>query len=542
MPAVDRRLLRHTRSTRALMLLSVVIGTAQAVLILLQASLLAGIIADAFLGGLAIDGLRGPLAVLAATLLGRAALAWVAEVVAQRCSAAVKSELRMRFLDKIVALGPRWLTGERSGELTTLATRGIDALDDYFARYLPQLVLVGIVPLVVAARMLAADWLSAVIVVVTLPLIPVFMVLVGLTTKAATARQWETIQTLAHHFLDVLAGIGTLKVFGRSRAQVETIRRLADRQRRTTLATLRIAFLSSLVLELVATLSVALVAVSVGLRLVDGRLDLETALLVLILAPEAYLPLRLLGTHYHAGAEGLAAADQLITVIEQATPEPGHEPADPTAGITLRGVTVQGREEAAGPGALDDVSLVIAPGRVTGIVGPSGGGKSTLLGLLLGTVRPDRGQVLAGSIDLAGADLERWRQNVAWLSQDPTLFAGTVADNIELGASSDEAAVRRAAHAARVDVPLDLVLGERGAGVSAGQRRRIALARAILRDAPLLLLDEPTESVDPATEQALLESLPAAFAGRTVVLVTHRPALLELCDHVVQLDRTAVAA
>jgi len=475
MPAVDRRLLRHTRSTRAMMLLSVVIGTAQAALILLQAALLARIIAEAFLGGLDLDGLRGPLAVLAATLLGRAALAWVAEVVAQRCSAAVKSELRMRFLDKIVALGPRWLTGERSGELTTLATRGIDALDDYFSRYLPQLVLVGIVPLVVAARMLAADWLSAVIVVVTLPLIPVFMVLVGLTTKAATARQWETIQTLAHHFLDVLAGIGTLKVFGRSRAQVETIRRLADRQRRTTLATLRIAFLSSLVLE-------------------------------------------------------------------QATPEPGHEPADPTAGLTLRGVTVRGREEAAGPGALDDVSLVIAPGRVTGIVGPSGGGKSTLLGLLLGTVRPDRGQVLAGSIDLADADLERWRQNVAWLSQDPTLFAGTVADNIELGASSDDVAVRRAAQAARVDVPLDLVLGERGAGVSAGQRRRIALARAILRDAPLLLLDEPTESVDPATEQALLESLPAAFAGRTVVLVTHRPALLELCDHVVHLDRTAVAA
>ena len=537
MPAVDRRLLRHTRSTRTFLVLSAVIGTAQAVLILLQAWLLATIITDAFLGGLELDRLRSPLAALAATLLGRAALSWVAEVVAQRCSAAVKSELRMQFLDKIVALGPRWLTGERSGELTTLATRGIDALDDYFSKYLPQLVLVGVVPLVVAARMLTADWLSAVIVVVTLPLIPIFMVLVGLTTKTATARQWATLQALAQHFLDVLAGIGTLKVFGRSRAQVETIRRLADRQRRTTLATLRIAFLSSLVLELVATLSVALVAVSVGLRLVDGRLDLKTALLVLILAPEAYLPLRLLGTHYHASAEGLAAADELFEVIEQDTPANGNQVADPTGGIVLRDVTVRSRET----NPLDDVSAVISPGRVTGVVGPSGGGKSTLLGLLLGTIRPDRGQVFASGIDLASADLEQWRSNVAWMGQHPVLFAGTVADNISLGTLTDELAVRRAAATARVDVPLDLLLGERGEGVSAGQRRRIALARAILRDAPLLLLDEPTESVDPDTEHALLESLPDAFAGRTVVLVTHRPALLELCDHVIHLDRTAVA-
>ncbi|TCC24809.1 thiol reductant ABC exporter subunit CydD [Kribbella speibonae] len=547
MPAVDGRLLRHTRGTRIFLVLSAVTGAAQAVLIPLQAWLLAGIITDAFLGGLDLDRLRGRVIALAATLIGRAALSWIAEVVAQRCSAAVKSELRLRFLDKIVASGPRWLTGKRSGELTTLATRGIDALDDYFSRYLPQLVLVGVVPLVVAARMLTADWLSAVIVIVTLPLIPIFMVLVGLTTKAATARQWATLQTLAHHFLDVLAGIGTLKVFGRSRAQVETIRRLADRQRRTTLATLRIAFLSSLVLELVATLSVALVAVSVGLRLVDGRLPLETALLVLILAPEAYLPLRLLGAHYHASAEGLAAADELFEVIEQVIPEPGHEVADPAAPIVLRDVTVHSRD--AGEPAIDNLTLTIPPGVVTGIVGPSGGGKSTLLGLLLGTIRPDRGQVLAGGIDLAEADLLRWRQSVAWLSQDPSLFAGTVADNIKLGATptgrlsggpGSDLAVRRAARSARVDVPLDLMLGERGGGVSAGQRRRIALARAILRDAPLLLLDEPTESVDPATEQALLESLPHAFAGRTVVLVTHRPALLELCDQVIRLDRTAV--
>ncbi|MEU4191711.1 thiol reductant ABC exporter subunit CydD [Kribbella sp. NPDC026611] len=546
MPAVDRRLLQHTRGTRVFLVLSAVIGTAQAVLILLQAWLLADIIADAFLGGLDLHRLRGPVSALAAALLGRAALTWVAELVAQRCSATVKSELRMRFLEQIVALGPRWLTGERSGELTTLATRGIDALDDYFSRYLPQLVLVGVVPLVVAARMATADWLSAVIVVVTLPLIPIFMVLVGLTTKAATARQWATLQHLAHHFLDVLGGLGTLKVFGRSRAQVETIRRLADRQRRTTLATLRIAFLSSLVLELVATLSVALVAVSVGLRLVEGRLDLRTALLVLILAPEAYLPLRLLGAHYHASAEGLAAADQLFEVIDQHAPADRRQTtrlttADPAGMLVVDHVTVHGRDT--DEPTLRNLTLEIPAGEVTGVVGPSGGGKSTLLGLLLGIVTPDQGKVLAGGIDLAGADLARWRRDIAWLPQDPVLFAGTVADNIRLGRPTvDDLAVRRAARSARVDVPLDLELGERGQGVSVGQRRRIALARVILRDARLLLLDEPTESVDPDTEQALLETLPSVFAGRTVVLVTHRPALLELCDHVIRLDRTTVPA
>jgi len=541
MPAVDPRLVRYARTTRLFIGLSALIGVAQAGLILAQAWLLAAVITDAVIGGAALGDLRGRLIALAGTLGGRAVLSWLAEVTAQRASAAVKSELRMRLLRKVVELGPRWLTGERSGELTTLATRGIDALDDYFSRYLPQLVLVCIVPLVVAARMLAADWLSALIVIVTLPLIPIFMVLVGLTTKKLVARQWATLQSLAHHFLDVLSGLGTLKAFNRSRAQVATIAAMADRQRTATLATLRIAFLSSLVLELLATLSVALVAVSVGLRLVDGRLDLQTALLVLILAPEAYLPLRLLGAHYHASAEGLAAADEVFAVLDQETPPVGTATARADGHIVLEDVTVTSADRD-GP-ALDHVSLTIPAGRVTGIVGPSGCGKSTVLNLVLGTLQPASGRIIADGIDLATVEPDSWRAQVAWLGQEPVLFAGPVEENIRLGRpSADDLAVRRAAHAAQVDVPLDLVLGERGNGVSAGQRRRIALARALLLEAPLLLLDEPTEGVDPATERALLESLPAVFTGRTVVLVTHRPALLSLCDHVIQLAAEAVPA
>ena len=534
MPAIDPRLLRYAKATRIFLALSVLIGAGQALVILAQAWLLASIITDAFLHGAGLAELGNRLILLAATLAGRAILAWLAEVAAHHSSAAVKSELRMRLMQQVVRLGPRWLTGERSTELTTLATRGIDALDDYFSRYLPQLVLVCFVPLVVAGRMFAADWLSATIVVVTLPLIPIFMILVGLTTKQLMSRQWAALQLLAHHFLDVLAGLGTLKAFGRSRAQVATIEKLADKQRKATLASLRIAFLSSLVLELLATLSVALVAVSVGLRLVDGRLDLQTALLVLILAPEAYLPLRLLGAHYHASAEGLGAAEQVFSVLDQDVPEAGTAKlaADRTIELDQLVVLSEDRDRP----ALDHFSLSVPAGQVTGIVGPSGCGKSTLLSVLLGFTRPDSGRVVVDGIDLATADLDHWRSQVAWLRQDPVLFTGTVFENIRLGRPyADDHAVRRAATAARVDVPLEMVIGERGNGLSAGQRRRIALARALLLDAPLLLLDEPTEGVDPETEHDLLSTLPTAFAGRTVVLVTHRAALLSLCDDVIDL-------
>jgi ATP-binding cassette, subfamily C, bacterial CydD len=541
MPAIDRRLLRYAKATRIFLTLSVVIGAGQAVVILAQAWLLAAIITDAFLHDAGLQDLSARLTMLAATLVTRAGLAWASELVAHHASAAVKSELRMRMLHQVVRLGPRWLTGERSGELSTLATRGIDALDDYFSRYLPQLVLVCFVPLVVAGRMFAADWLSATIVVVTLPLIPVFMILVGLTTKQLMSRQWATLQLLAHHFLDVLAGLGTLKAFGRSRAQVATIEKLANQQRKATMSSLRIAFLSSLVLELLATLSVALVAVSVGLRLVDGRLDLQTALLVLILAPEAYLPLRLLGAHYHASAEGLSAAEQVFAVLDQEISATGSGTLDAHGTIEVEQVVVTSADRE-GP-SLDGISLTIPAGQVTGIVGPSGCGKSTLLAVLLGFAELESGRVIVGGIDLATADLDGWRSQIAWLGQDPVLFAGTVFENIRLGRPyAGEHAVRRAAGAARVDVPLDKVLGERGNGLSAGQRRRVALARALLLDAPLLLLDEPTEGVDPDTEHDLLNSLPAAFAGRTVVLVTHRTALLGLCDQVIELAPVEVPA
>ncbi|WP_168221161.1 thiol reductant ABC exporter subunit CydD [Actinomadura sp. WMMA1423] len=544
MKPLDPRLLRHARTTRPFLAASVLLGTATAGLIIAQATLLAGMLTRAFLDGASPGDLRTPLLLLLAVVLGRALVAWLQEVAAHRSSAAVKSQLRGRLLARAVALGPRWLSGERSGELATLATRGIDALDDYFSRYLPQLVLAVIVPVAVGARILLGDWLSAVTIAATLPLIPVFAILVGLTTQRRMDRQWRTLSLLSAHFLDVVAGLPTLKIFGRARAQADRIREITGRHRRATMSTLRIAFLSALVLELLSTLSVALVAVSIGLRLVEGGLGLETALLVLILAPEAYLPLRQVGAQYHASVEGLTAAARIFEVLETPLPPAGTRrdvPAPDRATLRLDGVTVAypGRDAP----ALDDFSLTVHPGETVALVGPSGAGKSTVLAVLLGFVRPDSGRVLVDWDDLADLSPDAWRERIAWVPQRPHLFAGSVAANIRLGRpDASDAEVREAARAAgalefveALPSGFETPLGDRGAGLSAGQRQRIALARAFLRDAPLLLLDEPTSNLDSESEAAVLDAVRRLAASRTVILVAHRPALAAMADRIVPL-------
>ncbi|MGC9537020.1 thiol reductant ABC exporter subunit CydD [Streptomyces sp. UG1] len=540
MKPIDPRLLRYARATRLFLIAVVGLGAVGAVLVIAQAMLIAEAVVGAFQHGMSAAELRTPLLLLVAVAIGRAVVAWLTELAAHRASAAVKSELRGRLLERAAELGPGWLSGQRTGSLVALATRGVDALDDYFSRYLPQLGLAVVVPVAVLARIVTEDWVSAAIIVGTLPLIPIFMMLIGWATQSRMDRQWRLLSRLSGHFLDVVAGLPTLKVFGRAKAQAESIRRITGEYRRATMRTLRIAFISSFALELLSTLSVALVAVTIGMRLVHGEMHLYDGLVVLVLAPEAYLPLRQVGAQYHAAAEGLSAAEEIFEVLETPAPASGSATV-PTGAVTFDGVSVRYPGRCAD--AVSGASFTVEPGETVALVGPSGAGKSTLLNVLLGFVRPTDGRVLVGGADLAELDLQEWRSRIAWVPQRPHLYAGTIAENVRLARpDADDDAVRRALTDAGalefVDAlpeGVDTGLGEDGSGLSAGQRQRLALARAFLADRPVLLLDEPTAALDGATEAEVVDAVRRLAVGRTVLLVVHRPALLGVADRVVRL-------
>lgn len=545
---IDPRLLRRARATRGYLVAGVAVGSATAILTLGQAWLLSHSVADIFatgqLGtlGLAVGG-------LAAVFGLKALLTWANEWLAQRASAAVKSQLRR---DILAARIERPLDATSSGGLVTLITQGLDGLDGYFSKYLPQLLLAVTVPLVVGVAILSADLLSAVILAITLPLIPVFMALVGWTTEAITKRRWAVQTRLANHFADLIAGLPTLQVFGRARAQAEGLRRSETRHRSETMRTLRVSFLSALVLELLATLSVAVIAVTVGFRVVFGDLDLATALFVLILAPEAYLPVRQVGVHYHDAADGLAAVESAFALIDPpeaphaaGAPAPVAAPADgdaPGALLSVRELTHTYPGSSAV--ALRPVSFDVRPGEVVALAGPSGAGKTTLLNAVLGFLAPTGGLLLSGGAPLGR--LPAWREHLAFVGQEPGLVSGTVADNVRLGFphATDAAVADALRQAGAGDVPLDQRIGDDAEGVSAGERRRIAVARALLRvtlgRAKLLVLDEPTAGLDADTEAGLLRSLRGL--GVAALVVSHRPAVLAEADRVVRIGDAGAEA
>jgi thiol reductant ABC exporter CydD subunit len=522
-----------------------------------QATLLARVIAGSFAGD-AVDDLARPLELLLLAFAGRAVLAWAFEVVGRLAATSVLSQLRLALAERRIADEPAALDGAQSGDLAASAVFGATALEVYFGRFLPQLVLAVVVPVTVIAWIVPIDLLSAAIMLATLPLVPVLMILVGSHTARRTQERSEALTLLATHFLDVVRGLPTLRAFNRGTAQTAAIAERGERYRRATIATLRISFLSGAVLDLAATLGVALVAVSVGLRLDAGHVGLESALVILILAPELYLPLRNVGALYHASADGVAVVDRLLPLAEPPVrrPDGGRRPPSPGDAV-VRLEHVSYSYPARPAPVLKDVDLELRPGEVVALVGPTGSGKSTIAAVILGLVDPTVGRVTVGGVDLARCDMAAWRRSVAWVPQRPTLFRGSVLDNIRLGRpSAPFDAVREAARLAGADAFIrdlehgyDTVVGDGGRAVSAGQRQRIAMARALVRRAPLVVLDEPTANVDAATAETIADAIGQLGGRRTVLVIAHAPDIAQRGDRIVALaagcvidERRAVAA
>ncbi|MBM7026468.1 thiol reductant ABC exporter subunit CydD [Clavibacter zhangzhiyongii] len=561
MKPLDPRLLRHSVRARAMLAVGALVGVVQTGALVGFCWSLTQLVVQAIAGRTAAE--LGPaLALVVASAVVRGVAGWLLDVVGARGAAQVTAELRRRALRAIADLGPAWTAGRSRARLTTVVGPGLDALDPYFARYVPQLILTALATPVVVGVLLLADPLTGVTVIATLPVIPVFMVLVGWATQEVQRRQWSTLTELASGFLDVVDGLSTLLVFGRARRQTARIRRITEEHRVETMRVLRISFLSGFVLELAASLSVALVAVSVGVRLIGGQLDLEVGLFVLLLAPEAFLPIRQVGVQFHAAAEGVAASDDVLGILEEAEASaaaaagrdaaaPGSRPAASPAGdaLVVRSLGVARGDRP----VLVDLSARFPRGRVTAVTGPSGAGKSSLLGALLGQL-PATGAVgwtaEGARTGDAAADDPRppLPTEIAWAGQRPGLMAGTVRENVALGvADPDDALVRRALALAAADgIDPDLRLGVGGQGLSGGQAQRVAVARAVHRalalDCPLVLLDEPSSALDAATEVRLAEGIRAlADQGRAVVVVTHRGALVRAADAALRLGGGSTA-
>lgn len=546
---IDRRLFALAEGARRYLWVTVGFGLASAAAVIVGAVVLAGIINDVFLGDAAPRSLTGAFVALGVVYLARGALEWGRSVSAHHASATVKRSLRERVMRAVLAQTARGRSAG-SGDLALTASTGIDSLDAYFSHYLPQLVLGALVPLFAVVWIATVDPVSVVIIVLTVPLIPVFMWLIGTYADRATRSRWLTMRRLGDGLIETLRGLLTLEVYRAGGERLDRVRRLSDEYRRQTMATLRVAFLSAFVLELVATISVAVIAVAIGLRVVQGSLDFEPAMAILILAPEVYAPMRKAGSEFHAAMDGMEAARSMFAVLEVADADEREAadrlpvPETPVGAplVTLSDVSFAypASGDARSVPVLDGIDLSVDRGEHVALIGPSGAGKSTLIRLILGFGRPTGGTVDVGGVPLERVDAASWRSMIGWVRQEPFLIAGTVLDNVRLGqpdSTTDEVAAALRLVGAEDLIPrLTETIGEQGRGLSHGQRRMVTLARAILPDPVLLLLDEPTAGIDSDTQLRIAAAFDRIARGRTVITVAHQRILVDLAERVVTID------
>ncbi len=552
MKPTQRRLMRESRVARRALGVAALLALIQAVLTVVWAVALAAAIAPVAMNGAGLSQVRTAIIVAVCAAVGRAMVAWGFEATGRVGAQQVMSELRLRLAAHVLEARPLSQGADSTGELATLAVQGVDGLELVFARYFPQMMLAVVVPIAAIGWILPTDWISAAILIVTIPVIVMFMILIGLGSERRAKARWAAMQMLGGRFFEVVRGLTTLRVHDRAEAQVAVLEEVGEAYRRETMSTLRLAFLSALVLELAAALGVAMVAVALGIRLVDGGIGLQASLAVLILAPEVYQPIRQLGAQFHASADGMIAAEEIFAVLDAPAvldETPGERLPAPSPGretIVFDGVGV------AYPGrvvpALECVQFSLAPGEFVALVGPSGGGKSTIANLLVRLIDPTTGAVRVGGRDLREIDPDDWRRRVAWVPQRPRIFAASVAENVRVadpGASDDAVrqALREAGAEALVDAladGIDTRLGEGGRRLSAGEAQRISLARAFLRHAELFVLDEPTAHLDGVLAAELAQVIRRLTAGATTLAVTHRLELVHAADRVVQVDNGRV--
>jgi ATP-binding cassette subfamily C protein CydD len=546
----DRQLWQQARNQIVPLGRAVLFGALLGVAIVVQAWLLSSIIAGVFLeGGTLADQYRN-LIWLGGVILLRAVFVYLREVSAGAVSIRVRSGLMEQLFSNILTTSPVKLSGERTGEITNTLLQGVDRLDAYFRVYLPQLGMAVIIPVIVLLVVFPLDWLTGLIFLFTAPLIPLFMVLIGKEAESRTDRQWKLLGRLSGHFLDVLQGLRTLKAFGLSKRQAKVIKSVSEEYAAITLGVLRIAFLSALTLELLATISTAVVAVQIGLRLMYGQIDFVSSLFILILAPEFYFPLRQLGAAFHSGMEGNAAAESIFGLLEDPVPKVEATRADfsPLSRQDIKFEHVKYSYQGGDRPSLEGVSFNLPAGKQTALVGTSGAGKSTIFSLLLGFIRPDEGVIRVGEARLDEIDAEDWLGKISWVPQFPYLFFDTILANIRIAKpDASEEEILKAAKRARVDefvsqlpVGYETVIGERGIQLSGGQAQRLAIARAFLRDADLILLDEPASSLDLANEGAIREALAELTVGRTVLTISHKLGSIQTADQIIVIEKGAV--